>query len=174
MPLDSNNERKGNRAQAEDSRQLYYAHFVKLRELRHDAALYRLYQEAAARIPREGGCVRRMVLGFDLKSSINSRLAKLDSLPETEREKQRRQIAEDRELSVVEGKIPLPDLRVEYETADRDQTKVDVELAAADYHRTSLAARVRAGFAIYAMKEDLGPLRRAFDDPELTREIYSL
>ena len=40
----------------------------------------------------------------------------------------------------------------------------------ADYHRHESAAKVRAGFAIYAMKEDLGPLRRALDDPELTRE----
>ena len=115
-----------------------------------------------------------MVLGFDLKSSINCAPRKARLTSGNRAREQRRQIAEDRELSVVEGKIPLPDLRVEYETADRDQTKVDVELATADYHRTSLAAKVRAGFAIYAMKEDLGPLRRALDDPELTREIYSL
>ena len=115
-----------------------------------------------------------MVLDFELKKSINARLARLHSVPEAEREQQRRQIAQDDGLTVVDGKIPLPDLRVEYETADREQTKVDVELATADYHRTSLAAKVRAGFAIYAMKEDLGPLRRALDDPELTREIYSL
>ena len=89
------------------------------------------------------------------QKSINSRLAKLDSLPETEREQQRRQIAEDHGLSVVDGKIPLPDLRVEYETADREQTKVDVELATADYHRTSLAAKVRAGYC--DLRHERGP-----------------
>jgi len=51
---------------------------------------------------------------------------------------------------------------------------VDVELATNDYHRNSLAAKARAGFSIYAMKEDMGPLRRAIADPELTKEIYSL
>ena len=36
------------------------------------------------------------------------------------------------------------------------------------------AAKARAGFSIYAMKEDMGPLRRAIADPGLTKEIYSL
>ena len=155
------------------SRQMYYPHFVKPRELRHDAAIYRLYQEVAARIAREGGRVQRVVLDFELKKSINPRLAKLKSLPEPA-EQQRQKIAADHGLAVVAGKIPLPDLRIEYETAEREQTKVDVELATADYHRQSLAAKAGAGFSIYAMKEDMGPLRRAIDDPELTKDILSL
>ncbi len=156
------------------SRQVYYSQFVKPRELRHDAAIYRLYQEVAARIAREGGRVSRIVLDFELKKSINPRLAKLKSLPDSQQEQQRQKIATDHGLAVVDGKIPLPDLRVEYETAEREQTKVDVELATSDYHRNSLAAKARAGFSIYAMNEDMGPLRRAIADPELTKEIYSL
>ena len=156
------------------SRQVYYAQFVKPRELRHDAAIYRLYREVAARIAHDGGRVQRVVLDFELKKSINPRLAKLDSLPEPERERQRRQIAEDHGLTVVDGKIPLPDLRIEYETAEREQTKVDVELATSDYHRQSLAAKAGAGFSIYALREDMGALRRAIGDPELTKDILSL
>ena len=156
------------------SRQVYYSQFVKPRELRHDAAIYRLYQEVAARIDRDGGRVSRIVLDFELKKSINPRLAKLKSLPEPQQEQQRQKIAADHGLTVVDGKIPLPDLRIEYETAEREQTKVDVELVTSDYHRQSLAAKARAGFSIYAMKEDMGPLRRAIGDPELTKEIYSL
>ena len=75
------------------SRQVYYAQFVKPRELRHDAAIYRLYQEVAARIAREGGRVSRIVLDFELKKSINPRLAKLKSLPEPQQEQQRQKIA---------------------------------------------------------------------------------
>src|SRR5579862_509687 len=163
-----------NRGRNPDSRQMYYAHFVKPRELRHDAAIYRLYQEVSARIAREGGHVSRIVLDFELKRSINPRLTKLKSLPEPQQEQQRQNIAAEHGLTVVDGKIPLPDLRIEYETAEREQTKVDVELATADYHRHSLAAKAHAGFSIYAMKEDMGPLRRAIADPELTKEIYSL
>jgi hypothetical protein len=162
------------RRKTQGDRQTYYAHFVKPRELRHDAAIYRLYQEVAARIAREGGHVRRVVLDFELKKSINPKAAKLASLPEAEREKRRRQIAHDHGLTVVDGKIPLPDLRIEYETAEREQTKVDVELATSDYHRHSLAAKARAGFSMYALHEDVGPLRRAIDDPELTKDIFSL
>ena len=163
-----------NRGQTPGSRQVYYARFVKPRELRHDAAIYRLYQEVAARIAREGGRVSRIVLDFELKRSINPRLTKLKSLPEPQQEQQRQKIAADHGLTLVDGKIPLPDLRIEYETAEREQTKVDVELVTSDYHRQSLAAKARAGFSIYAMKEDMGPLRRAIADPELTKEIYSL
>ena len=163
-----------NRRRAQGDRQTYYAHFVKPRELRHDAAIYRLYQEVAARIAREGGHVRRVVLDFELKRSINPRLSRLNSLPEAERGHQRQRIAEDHGLTVVEGKIPLPDLRIEYETAEREQTKVDVELATSDYHRDSLAAKARAGFSMYALREDVGPLRRVIGDPELTKDILSL
>ena len=163
-----------NRRRTEGDRQTYYAHFVKPRELRHDAAIYRLYQEVAGRIAREGGHVRRVVLDFELKKSINAKVAKLVSLPQTEREQRRRQIAQEHGLTVVDGKIPLPDLRIEYESAEREQTKVDVELATSDYHRDSLAAKARAGFSIYALREDVGPLRRAIDDPELTKDILSL
>ena len=69
-------------------------------------------------------------------------------MPEPQQEQQRQNIAADHGLTVVDGKIPLPDLRIEYETAEREQTKVDVELATADYHRHSLAAKARAGFSI--------------------------
>jgi hypothetical protein len=154
--------------------QVYYSQFVKPRELRHDAAIYRLYQEVAARIAREGGRVNRIVLDFELKKSINPRLAKLKSLPDSQQEQLRQKIAADHGLTVVDGKIPLPDLRVEYETAEREQTKVDVELATSDYHRQSLAAKAGAGFSIYALREDMGPLRRAIGDPELTKDILSL
>jgi len=163
-----------NRRRAQGDRQTYYAGFVKPRELRHDGAIYRLYQEVAVRIAREGGHVRRVMLDFELKKSINAKVAKLAPLPETEKEQGRRQIAHDHGLTVVDGKIPLPDLRIEYENAERDQTKVDVELATGDYHRDRLATKTRAGFSVYALREDVGPLRRAIDDPELTKDILSL
>jgi DNA-binding MarR family transcriptional regulator len=154
--------------------QVFYSRFVKPREVKHDAALYRLYQEAAQRITRDGGKIKRVVLDFELKKSINAKLAKLSSLAETEQGRRKREIAEEHGLAVVNSKIPLPDLRVEYETVEREQTKVDLELATSDYHGESLAAKVRAGFAIFALREDAALLRRAIGDPELTRDIFSI
>jgi hypothetical protein len=154
--------------------QVLYARFVKPRELKPDANLYRLYQEAAARIAHEGGRIQRVVLDFELKKSVYRQLAKLRELPESEQAQRRQQVAQEHSLTVVSGKIPLPDLRIEYETADREQAKVDLELATSDYHRDSLAEKARAGFAIFAMREDAAPLRRAIADPELTRDIFSI
>ena len=48
-------------------RQEPYAGVAKPRELRHDSQIYRVYQEEAARIEREGGRVTRIVLDYELK-----------------------------------------------------------------------------------------------------------
>jgi len=165
---------KRNRPRGVSPEQVFYSRFVKPREARHDAALYRLYQEAASRISREGGKVCRVVLDFELKKSIYRKLAKLSELPEPERAGHKQKIAEEHGLTVVNGKIPLPDLRIEYETADREQTKVDLELATSDYHQSSLAEKSQAGFAIFALQEDAAPLRRAIRDPGHTKDIFSI
>lgn len=165
---------EAHRPQGIESRQVLYHGFVKPREARHDAALYRLYQEGAKRIARDGGKVHRVVLDFELKKSVYRKLAKVSELPESDQAQRKQEIAEEHGLTVVNGKIPLPDLRIEYETTDRDQTKVDLELATSDYHRDSLAEKARAGFAIYALREDAAPLRRAIADPELTKDIFSI
>lgn len=137
---------EAHRPHGTDPRQVLYHGFVKPREVRHDAALYRLYQEGAGRIAREGGKVQRVVLDFELKKSVYRQLARLRELPESEQAQRRQEAAQEHGLTVVNGKIPLPDLRIEYETAERDQTKVDLELATSDYHRDSLAEKSQAGF----------------------------
>jgi len=92
--------------------------------------------------------------------------------PEPARGRERRQNAEDRGLSVLDGKIPLPALPIADETAEREQSKkVEMDLATRDDHRHRLAAQARAGFSLDARKEGIGPLRRALDDPQLTKEI---
>ena len=53
------------------SRQVFYHGFVKRREARHDAAIYRLYQRENQRITQAGGKVNRVILDFELKGSIN-------------------------------------------------------------------------------------------------------
>ena len=155
-------------------RQVLYHGFVKPREAKHDAALYRLNQHETERIRAEGGTLRRVVLDFELKKSINRKLSKLDSLPHPEQPQRKQEIAQEHGLMIVNGKIPVPDLRLEYETRDQQQTKVDLELATADYHRDSLAAKAKAGFAMYALPEDAARLRPAMRDPEIMQEIFSL
>ncbi|MHB8639134.1 MAG: hypothetical protein ACYDBL_04980 [Candidatus Acidiferrales bacterium] len=154
--------------------QALYHGFVKPREARHDAEVYRLYQKETERITREGGTKLRVVLDFELKRDLYRDLAKLKDLPPEQQEEERERIAQNHGLTVVDGKIPLPDLRIEYETRDHEQARVDLELATQDYRERGLAEKSRAGFTIYAPGNEADRLRAAIRDPELTKEILSL
>lgn len=148
--------------------------FVKTREARHDAALYRLYHQELARIEHMGGRVRRVILDVELKQSINRRLARLKSLPGAEQIHDKHQIAQEHGLTVVKGKILLPDLRLEYEGPDQQMAKVDLELVTSHYHHQNLVEKAQAGFAMYAFAEDAARLRPAMPDPEIMQDILSL
>lgn len=163
-----------NRPSSVSEEQAFHRGFLKRAESSHDATIYRAYQREAERIRRAGGEVRRVVLDFEFKKSINERLAKIHSLPLEEQHQEKQQIAQDHGLTVVSGKIPLPDLRLEYETADREQAKVDIELLSGDYRPSQIAAKARAGFTMYALSQDAARLRPALPDPGLMQEIFSL
>ena len=152
--------------------QALYFGFAKPREADHDATLYRLYQKAAQKIGRAGGRNLRVILDYELKKRVYHDLAKLGpqrNLPES-----RRNIAERHGLQVVRGKIPTPDLRIEYDGRDGERGRVDLELATSHYRGRNLAEKVKAGFSIYAHANDVAHLRRVLDQRELTAEILSL
>jgi hypothetical protein len=150
---------------------LYYG-FTKPREALHDADLYRLYQRAARQITERGGKNLRVVLDYEFKKRLYKELAKAG--PDTNPTDRKRQVAEQHGLQVVRGKVPLPDVRIEYETPDGEMARVDLELATAHYRGSGVAEKVRAGFAIYANAQDAPRLRRILDQRELTAEILSL
>lgn len=146
--------------------------FTKPREAHHDADLYRLYQKAAEKIEREGGKNPRVVLDYELKQRVFHDLAKLG--PAKDSAESKRAIAEKHSLQLVRGKIPLPDLRIEYEGRDGEMARVDLELATEHYRGSNLTEKVRAGFSLYARAQDVSGLRRVLDQKELTAEILSL
>jgi hypothetical protein len=154
--------------------QKFHKGFVKPREARHDAALYRLYQKAAEGIVRDGGKNLRVVLDYELKKDLYRELAKLKNLPAQEKEERRQEIAEDHGLKVVDGKILLPDVRIEYENRDDEQARMDLELVTSDYRSNQLAEKVQAGFSIYAPADEASRVRAALKDPGLMTEILSL
>jgi DNA-binding MarR family transcriptional regulator len=154
-------------ARRNPSGQRFYHGFVKSREARHDALLYRLYQQERRRIEQAGGRLQRVVLDFELKQSINRRLVKIVSLPRPQQDREKQETAARHGLKVVNGKIPLPDLRLEYEGPGQEMTKVDLELVTRHYHRDSLAAKAKAGFAMYASPQDARKLRSVMADPEI-------
>ena len=147
--------------------QAVYHGFVKPNEANHDADLYRLYQKEAERIRSEGGTNVRVVLDYELKRKINRDIARFGT-------EARLEIAERYGLKVVRNKIPVPDLRIEYETRDGEMARVNLELVTEHYRRRSLGEKVRAGFRLFALRGEADHLRRVLDRQELTAEILSL
>jgi hypothetical protein len=152
--------------------QAIYHGLVKPREAKHDADLYRLYHKEAARIERDGGKPLRVVLDFELKRNLNRGRVALG--PDKNNPGELDRLAKAAGLSVVDGKIPVPDLRIEYQTVEGEVRRVDLELATRHYRPAGLAAKAKAGFSLYSFREDASRLRRILDDRELTAGILAL
>jgi hypothetical protein len=157
--------------QVPDNQPIYHG-LAKPREIKHDADLYRLYQKEATRIERDGGRPVRVILDYELKRNLNRDLARLG--PQRDSLDAKEEIAEKHGLEIVNGKIPVPDLRVEYETPELELRHVDLELATREYRPRALAAKAAAGFSIYGRADDASRLRRILDEREITAQILSL
>jgi hypothetical protein len=172
LTLTKNGHRFLKQTQSAGKGQALYRGFAKPRGAHHDADLYRLYQKAAAKIEGQGGRNLRVVLDYELKKRVYHDLAKVG--PDRASAESKHTVAERHGLQVVRGKIPLPDVRIEYDTPDGERTRVDLELATGHYRGRTLAEKVRAGFSLYAHADDISKLRRVLDQRELTAEILSL
>lgn len=155
------------------SRQAIYAGFVKPAEVRHDAAIYRMYQDEKAKIERTGGRVQRVVLDYELKRKVYSPLAKAKGLPPLDYARRQAEVAQQNGLKVVDGKIPLPDLRIEFETPGGSIARADLELATGHYHGPALQTKADAGFKMY-VAGDSARLSRVLEEREITASILSI
>lgn len=136
-------------AKAVGDEQEFFHGFVKPREAFHDSAIYRMYEIEADRIAGQGGTVSRIILDFELKRQLFTRiLARKEDWKESDAEA-RKVVAERLELSIVNDRITLPDLRIEYTDASGARGHVDLELATEHYKTSQLAAKIQAGFRIY-------------------------
>jgi hypothetical protein len=134
-------------------RQQIYAGAVKTREMKHDATLYRLYEKVAGEMEERGQRPIRVVLDYELKRNINKALTKTKELSRQQKEERIRQIAQEHNLKVVNGKIPLPDLRIEYEHPDGERDMCDLEYVTEHYRARSLAEKSAAGFILYGSEK---------------------
>ena len=157
--------------QVPDNQPIYHG-LAKPREIKHDADLYRLYQKEADRIEQGGGRLVRVILDYELKRNLNRDLALLE--PQKDALSAKEGIAEKHGLAVVNGKIPVPDLRIEYEAPELELRHVDLELATREYRPRAIAAKAAAGFSIYGRSEDASRLRRILDEREITARILTL
>ncbi|MHB8487433.1 MAG: hypothetical protein ACYDCM_17100 [Candidatus Acidiferrales bacterium] len=153
--------------------QSLYHGFVKPKEANHDADLFRLYQKIDADIERKGGRVLRVVLDYELKEKLYKKLGEAQARNDKRLDLQKQAFARELQLPVVQGKVILPDMRIEYETQDGERSRVDVELATSHYHGNRLTEKALAGFQIYARSQDASGLRRIRDEREITTAILS-
>ncbi|MGC0772006.1 MAG: hypothetical protein WB543_03660 [Candidatus Acidiferrum sp.] len=153
-------------------RQAVYHGFVKLKEARHDADLYRLYHKVAREIAQVGGKVRRVVLDYELKQELYRKMAQVD--PNKKLAYERIRVANEFDLKVVNDKIPIPDLRIEYEDECREIRRLDLEIATRDYRPQGLGEKAKAGFHMFARQQDHAKLRRVLDTQEISARIFAL
>jgi hypothetical protein len=134
--------------------------------------LYRLYHKAAGEIERDGGKVFRVELDYELKERLYRKLGQSQA-QRGQTQALKEAFARQLNLPVVNGKVHLPDLRIEYATQEMEIARVDLELATSHYHAGHLAEKARAGFQIYASSSDAPGLRRVRDDREIMAAILS-
>jgi hypothetical protein len=150
-------------------------------ELVHDASLYRMYLVEEERILREGGTVLRVILDDELKQRLYRGLNEREEPLAESRQARLADLARAEDLPVVDGHVMLPDVRIEYETASGERSKVDLELTTDHYHAGHLAAKARAGFTLYSASghagrgvNSLGGGRGGSFDPHFLSGLLSL
>lgn len=154
--------------------QRIYHGIVKPRELDHDADLYKVYQKAVQEIREKGGKPLRVRLDFEIKESINREREAAGHLPEEMRRRWLRAVAEEHGLTMDGAAIHLPDIQVEYETADGRVERENLELLSRNYREEGIRGKAAAGFKIYARSQDTSRIRRALHDTGLVREVLSV
>jgi hypothetical protein len=129
--------------------QMFYAGVVKPRELGHDIQVYRAFRDEQDRIEADDGRVTRVILDYELKREYQRFLNREDRPEDATLESDRRSFAEANDLHVARGHLELPDLRIEYETADGRLHHRDVEIVTEHYSRGQIGGKSRAGFVCY-------------------------
>ncbi len=156
--------------------QRHYSGLVKPREVEHDAAIYRMFQAEAERIRADGGEVTRVALDHELKARVFGALERKrqEGSDGEDFERFQSQIASANGLQVVDRKIPLPDLQLEFRTAGGDLSRVNLELTTENYKGSQIAAKASAGFKLYALGDSSGAGSPVRDEREVTADILSL
>lgn len=156
-----------------DDQRLYHG-FVKRREIDHDADLYKVYQREVDDIQRQGGKVTRVRLDFELKGAVNREKEAAVTLPEGQRRAWLKTVAERHGLTIKGGTIQLPDIQIDYETAEGTMARANIELVSENYRGAAIRSKAGAGFKVYARAGDSNRVKRALQDTGAVEEILSI
>ncbi len=174
VTLTERGQRVARKASGLAKEQRIYHGIVKPRELDHDADLYKVYQKAVKEIQEKGGKPVRVRLDFEIKESINRGKEAAGHLPGEMRKKWLEAVAKEHGLTMDGTTIHLPDIQVEYETADGRIERENLELLSRNYREEGIRGKAAAGFKIYARSQDTNRIRRALHDTGLVREVLSV
>jgi len=165
--------------------QKVYAGLVKPREVEHDSQIYRAYRKEAERIEGKGGSNLRVRLDYEIKADVQKAIhVERKADPKRDMAEIKQQVAARLELPFVDGKIQIPDARIDYDlpreaNQDVDQGSrtghEDIEVLTAAYHAGHLRSKAQAGFRNYASASDRATLTAKIeDDSHLMENILEL
>jgi DNA-binding transcriptional ArsR family regulator len=165
------------------SGQTVYAGFVKPREMEHDSLIYRAYRKEAEQITDQGGTNLRVKLDFEIKADVQKAIyAERKADPKRDMAEIKEQVAKQQELPFVDGRIQIPDARIEFDSKlndDQDQGSrtghEDIEVLTAAYRPGHLRAKAQAGFRAYAAGADRASITAKIeDDHNMMRDVLDL
>ena len=154
--------------------QEFYSGLKKVRELRHDTALYEVYQAKAQEIEEAGGKIKRVVLDYELKRKLNRDLNKVKDSAPSDDAKLKEDIGQKHSVPIVQGQFVVPDVRIEYEDRDGNECRVDLEYLTETYRQGDISAKAQAGFSLYASHGQASRLHRVLDQHQIMTEILSI
>jgi hypothetical protein len=158
---------------------------VKPREVEHDSQIYRAYRKEAERITEKCGMNLRVRLDFEIKSDVQKAIyAERKADPNRDMADIKKQVAERFELPFLDGKIQIPDARIDYDLPPETSQEPDpgprtghedIEVLTAAYHAGHLRSKALAGFRNYASASDRSTMTAKIEeDHDLMQNILEL
>ena len=144
------------REKGNEEAQAYLSGCARSAQVLHDTAVYRAARCEMRRISAEGGVIRRIRTERQLRRIA---LCRVDAAKRKGEEccKARAAAAAELRLTVADGKLSFPDVRIEWErpaARGSESDFADIEVTTADYRERSLSAKSAAGYQIYEMAAD--------------------
>ncbi len=157
-----------------ENEQELYSGLKKVRELRHDTALYEIYQAKAQEIEEAGGKIKRVVLDYELKRKLNRDLRRSKDCDPSDDARIKEEISRKNAVPIVQGQFVVPDVRLEYEDRDGNECRVDLEYLTETYRQGDVSTKAQAGFSLYAPHDQALRLHRILDQHHIMTEILSI
>lgn len=135
--------------------QAFHAGVLRTRELAHDTQVYRAFERSAERQSERDARILRIVLEQDLKREYQRFLqepnrGRSDSDGRVKRTPDEvREWADEHELSMRDGHVQFPDLRLELEMPDGRREIEDIEVTTLHYRGLQASGKASAGFTRY-------------------------